>query len=86
MLFPLLMGSNPLLRVILVYTLADVLDTYFHPLLYTSSHTDSHSCLQNRYDLKSKDILDQYIPKDKTGASHSVVQENLKEKRESEQK
>lgn len=48
MLFSLLMGANPLLRFELVSTLANLLDTHFHPLLYTPPppsthiHTDPH--------------------------------------------
>lgn len=73
------LGSNWYLDWLISWTHIFIL--YFTSLPAPHTDTDPHSCLQNRYDLKSKDILDQHIPKDKTGASHSVVQENLKEKR-----
>ena len=75
----------------LVYRLSDFLDIHLHHLFYPSSHTppittDPLSCSWNRHDLKGEDIFDQNIPQNKTGASHCIAEENLKEKGERDNK
>ena len=88
MLLPIWIRSNPLLRVKLVYRLADLLDTHLHHLALSPSPSLPLTFIlaHETYDLKSEDILDQHIPKNKTGASHSIVEENLKEKKERQNK
>lgn len=82
MLLPIWIRSNPLLTVKLVYRLADILDTHLRHLALSPSPSLPLTLIlaHETCDLKSEDILDQHIPKNKTGASHSIVEKNLKEK------
>lgn len=74
----------------LVYKLSDFLDNALHHLFYplptpTHHHWPS-SCSWNRHDLKGLRHLWPEHPQNKTGASHCIAEENLKEKGERDNK